>query len=58
MGMDRHDVIAQVACELYVRSGKVEGRDLDNWLEAEQIVRHNSSYPEDYWDDVLTEHLG
>ncbi|HTR44536.1 MAG TPA: DUF2934 domain-containing protein [Thermodesulfovibrionales bacterium] len=56
--MDRHDVIAQVACELYVRRGKVEGRDLDNWLEAEQIVRNNSAYPEDYWVDLLAEHVG
>jgi hypothetical protein len=57
MGMDTHDIIAQMACELYVRSGKVEGRDLDNWLEAEQIVRNNSAHPEVYWDDLLAEHV-
>ncbi len=55
--MDTHDIIAQMACELYVRSGKVEGRDLDNWLEAEQIVRNNSAHPEVYWDDLLAEHV-
>ena len=34
-----HTEIAQVACELYEKSGRVEGRDLDNWLEAEKIVK-------------------
>jgi len=33
-----HDKIAQMAYELYEKSGKVEGRDLGNWLEAERIV--------------------
>jgi hypothetical protein len=31
--------IFTVATDLYVRTGRVEGRDLDNWLEAERIVR-------------------
>jgi len=31
--------IFTVARDLYERSGRVEGRDLDNWLEAERIVR-------------------
>lgn len=30
--------IRQVAYELYVQSGCIPGRDLDNWLEAERIV--------------------
>ncbi|MGC9044855.1 MAG: DUF2934 domain-containing protein [Thermodesulfovibrio sp.] len=30
--------IRQVAYELYVKSGCIPGRDLDNWLEAEKIV--------------------
>jgi len=30
--------IRQVAYELYVKSGCIPGRDLDNWLEAERIV--------------------
>jgi hypothetical protein len=30
--------IRQVAFELYVKSGCIPGRDLDNWLEAENIV--------------------
>jgi hypothetical protein len=34
-----YEEIFTVARDLYVRSGRVEGRDLDNWLEAEKIVR-------------------
>jgi len=33
-----HTEITKAAFELYEKSGRVEGRDLDNWLEAEQIV--------------------
>ena len=33
-----HIEIAKVAFELYEKSGRVEGRDLDNWLEAEKLV--------------------
>ena len=28
-----------VARDLYDRGGRVDGRDLDNWLEAERLVR-------------------
>jgi hypothetical protein len=31
--------IFTIAHDLYERSGRIEGRDLDNWLEAERIVR-------------------
>jgi len=34
-----YEETVKVASELYERSGRVEGRDLDNWLEAEKIVR-------------------
>ena len=34
-----YEEIAKVAREQYEKSGRVEGRDLDNWLEAERIVR-------------------
>ncbi|MEN2985148.1 MAG: DUF2934 domain-containing protein [Thermodesulfovibrionaceae bacterium] len=30
--------IRQVAYEIYLRSGCIPGRDLENWLEAERIV--------------------
>jgi hypothetical protein len=32
------DEIRAKAHEIYERNGKVEGRDLDNWIEATQIV--------------------
>ncbi len=34
-----YEETVKVAAELYERSGRIEGRDLDNWLEAERIVR-------------------
>ncbi len=42
--MNLHDEIAKVAHDLYEKSGRIEGRDLGNWLEAERIVmaRHKS----------------
>jgi hypothetical protein len=36
--MKWYDEIAKLARELYEKSGRVEGRDLDNWIEAERIV--------------------
>lgn len=36
--MDLYEEIARVAYELYEKTGYVDGRDLDNWLEAERIV--------------------
>jgi hypothetical protein len=30
--------IVKVAHDLFERNGRVEGHDLDNWLEAERIV--------------------
>jgi len=36
---DPNDLIAQTACEIYAKSEKIEGRDLDNWLEAERVLR-------------------
>lgn len=34
-----HWEIFTVACDIYERTGRLEGRDLDHWLEAEKIVR-------------------
>jgi hypothetical protein len=36
--MDLYEEIAKVAYELYEKSGYIDGRDLDNWLEAERVV--------------------
>ncbi|MCI0468458.1 MAG: DUF2934 domain-containing protein [Nitrospirae bacterium] len=35
--------IAQLAYELYEKSGRIEGRDMENWLKAERIVMTNRS---------------
>jgi hypothetical protein len=34
-----HEQIATLACQLYIESGCKEGRDAENWLRAEQILR-------------------
>ena len=40
-----NDEIAKVAHELYEKGGRVHGRDVQYWLEAEKIVlaRHENS---------------
>jgi hypothetical protein len=37
--MNLHEEISKVAYELYEKGGRLGGRDLDNWLEAEGIIR-------------------
>ncbi len=37
--MDLHEKIAKLAYELYEKSGRIEGRDRENWLEAERIIK-------------------
>ena len=34
-----NEEIRKKAQELYEKSGRIPGRDLDNWLEAERIVK-------------------
>ena len=43
--MNLNDEIAVEAYLLYEKSGRVEGRDLENWFEAERIVmeRHKEN---------------
>lgn len=36
--MNIYDEISRVAFEIWVKKGMPEGNDLENWLEAEQIV--------------------
>jgi hypothetical protein len=36
--MELYNEIEKVAHDIYEKSGRIEGRDLDNWLEAEKIV--------------------
>jgi hypothetical protein len=45
--MNLHDLIAQLACELYVKSGKVRGHDLENWIRAEWIVKNRYKSADD-----------
>jgi len=33
------DMIRKKAYELYEKRGKKQGQDLDNWLEAERIIK-------------------
>jgi hypothetical protein len=44
--MDLYKEISKVAYELYEKRGKAENRDLDNWLEAEKIVKARYSVKE------------
>ena len=37
--MKLHDEICRIAHELYEKSGCIQGRDLENWIEAEKIVK-------------------
>jgi hypothetical protein len=37
--MKLYDEIARVAYDLYEKSGRIPGRDEQNWIEAEKIVR-------------------
>ncbi len=37
--MNLHEEISRLAYELYERSGRADGRDRENWLEAEKIVK-------------------
>jgi hypothetical protein len=41
--MKLSEEIAKVAHELYEKSGWMPGRDFENWLEAERIVRSRHS---------------
>ena len=36
------DMIRKKAYELYEKRGKKQGRDMDNWLEAERIVKQKT----------------
>lgn len=36
--MNLHDEIARIAYTLYENSGRISGRDFDNWLDAERIA--------------------
>lgn len=37
--MKKHEEIQKLAYNLFEKSGRVHGRDLDHWLEAERIIK-------------------
>ena len=41
-GLDSQ-AVAQVAYELYVQRGRIDGHDLEDWLRAEAIVKQRQS---------------
>lgn len=45
--MELQKEIAQLAFELYEISGRKEGRDVANWLEAERIIHSAQHQPEE-----------
>jgi hypothetical protein len=57
--MNLYDEIAKVAFELFKESGRIEGRALDNWLEAERIViaRHASQETEEPEETIVIEEI-
>ncbi|MBI3996444.1 MAG: DUF2934 domain-containing protein [Candidatus Omnitrophica bacterium] len=42
-GQDLQQQVAQKAYELWEQNGRVEGQDLENWLEAEHLIRQTRS---------------
>ena len=42
---DREAAIRQRAQEIYIRNGRIPGRDMDNWAQAEQEIRRESAPP-------------
>jgi Protein of unknown function (DUF2934) len=44
-----HEQIASLACKLYMESGCKQGRDAENWLQAEQILRKQAQRQNNSW---------
>ncbi len=41
-----NEMIQKKAQEIYEKSGRKPGRDMDNWLEAERIVKKQLTSPD------------
>jgi hypothetical protein len=50
--MNINDQVAKVAYSIYEKNGKVDGSDLDNWLEAERIVLGQEHKQEGVTSDI------
>lgn len=57
MKFDLREEIAKLAYEIFEREGRVHGRDLDHWLEAERIVlsRYEVQWIDEGKEEVKTE---
>jgi len=42
---DQHEAIRRRAEEIYIRNGRIPGRDVENWAQAEQEILRESSSP-------------
>jgi len=42
---DQHEAIRRRAEEIYIRNGRLPGRDLENWAQAEQEILRESAAP-------------
>lgn len=42
-GSERHEAIRRRAEEIYIRSGRVPGRDLENWSQAEEEIKQEAA---------------
>ena len=43
---DQHEAIRRRAEEIYIRNGRIQGRDLENWAQAErEIMRETAEHP-------------
>ena len=43
---DHHEAVRRRAEEIYIRNGKIPGRDLENWAQAEEeVLRESSGLP-------------
>ncbi|HEY7160895.1 MAG TPA: DUF2934 domain-containing protein [Acidobacteriota bacterium] len=44
--MERRNQVEELAYKIYETSGRAEGRELDNWLEAERLIMIQEAHDE------------
>ncbi|NJD57652.1 MAG: DUF2934 domain-containing protein [Nitrospirae bacterium] len=57
--MKKHEEIQKVAYDLFERSGRVHGREIDHWLEAERMIRarEKDMHTQDVEASALKKHI-
>src|ERR1017187_5806461 len=45
LSADQHEAIRQRAEEIYIRNGRIPGRDMENWAQSEQEILCESPEP-------------